>query len=174
MFILHLSWWCLVYISQWNVHSTSLHVMVILHLSMEGLFSSFPWNVHSPSLHGMFNLHLSIECSCYISPWNVSSPSLHAMFILHLSMECSFYISPWNIHSTSLHGIFSKVLVTVLDRNDNSPRFSAPVYDVTVPENSRDINLVTLVATDNDAGENGRVTFTLLNTSVGENKGDRI
>ena len=58
--------------------------------------------------------------------------------------------------------------MTVLDENDNSPRFSAPVYDVTVPENKRDIALVTLVATDNDAGDNGRVTYTLLNTTLGE------
>lgn len=68
-------------------------------------------------------------------------------------------------------GIFCKVLVTVLDENDNSPRFSAPVYDVTVPENHRDIALVTLVATDNDAGDNGRVTYTLLNTTLGETAG---
>ena len=67
-------------------------------------------------------------------------------------------------------GIFCKVLVTVLDENDNSPRFSASVYDVTVPENQRDIALVTLVATDNDAGDNGRVTYTLLNTTLGETR----
>ncbi|KAK7465106.1 hypothetical protein BaRGS_00037727, partial [Batillaria attramentaria] len=58
------------------------------------------------------------------------------------------------------------VLVTVVDENDNDPGFSLPAYEITVPENTDQRNILTLNASDKDLGENGRVTFTLLNTSL--------
>ncbi|XP_037403054.1 protocadherin beta-16-like isoform X26 [Pygocentrus nattereri] len=50
--------------------------------------------------------------------------------------------------------------VTVLDANDNAPVFSQPVYAVSMPEDSPVGTLVvTVIATDDDEGANGEVTY---------------
>ncbi|XP_076149198.1 protocadherin beta-16-like [Alosa pseudoharengus] len=52
------------------------------------------------------------------------------------------------------------IQVSVLDANDNSPVFSQGVYRVSVPENSPlDTLVVTLSASDEDEGLNGKVTY---------------
>ena len=61
-----------------------------------------------------------------------------------------------------------QVLVRVLDDNDETPVLSSQVYDVTVPENTAGVALTTIIATDRDTGDNGRVTFTLLNNTLGK------
>ncbi|XP_016305813.1 protocadherin beta-15-like [Sinocyclocheilus anshuiensis] len=53
--------------------------------------------------------------------------------------------------------------VTVLDANDNAPVFSQAVYKVSLPENSPlDTVVVTVSATDADEGQNGEVTYDLV------------
>ncbi|KAM4875299.1 protocadherin gamma-A5-like [Thomomys bottae] len=63
-----------------------------------------------------------------------------------------------------IHSSTSLIRVTVLDANDNAPRFSRSEYRVSVPENipvgSR---LLTLTATDADEGINGKVTYSFRN-----------
>ncbi|XP_068760232.1 protocadherin Fat 4-like [Montipora capricornis] len=55
------------------------------------------------------------------------------------------------------------VTVTVLDENDNAPRFSSPFYKASVLENTAIMtNVLHISATDPDAAENGRVTFSIL------------
>nr|XP_046262617.1 protocadherin beta-16-like [Scatophagus argus] len=50
--------------------------------------------------------------------------------------------------------------VTVLDANDNAPVFSQAVYKASLPENSPvDTVVVTVSATDADAGPNGDITY---------------
>uniref|UniRef100_A0A3Q3VJ70 Cadherin domain-containing protein n=1 Tax=Mola mola TaxID=94237 RepID=A0A3Q3VJ70_MOLML len=50
--------------------------------------------------------------------------------------------------------------VTVLDANDNAPVFSRAVYKANIPENSQlDTIVVTVSATDADAGPNGDITY---------------
>ncbi|XP_076595427.1 protocadherin gamma-A11-like isoform X17 [Chaetodon auriga] len=50
--------------------------------------------------------------------------------------------------------------VTVLDANDNAPVFSQAVYKASLPENSpSDTEVVTVSATDADAGPNGDITY---------------
>ncbi|XP_045887285.1 protocadherin beta-16-like [Micropterus dolomieu] len=50
--------------------------------------------------------------------------------------------------------------VTVLDANDNAPVFSQAVYKATLPENALlDTLVVTVRATDADAGPNGDITY---------------
>ncbi|KAM4554654.1 protocadherin gamma-A11-like isoform 17-T17 [Odontesthes bonariensis] len=50
--------------------------------------------------------------------------------------------------------------VTVLDANDNAPLFSQDVYKASLPENSPlDTVVVTVSATDADAGPNGDITY---------------
>ncbi|XP_038556097.1 protocadherin beta-16-like [Micropterus salmoides] len=50
--------------------------------------------------------------------------------------------------------------VTVLDANDNAPVFSQAVYKATLPENAPlDTLVVTVRATDADAGPNGDITY---------------
>ncbi|XP_036379479.1 protocadherin gamma-A2-like isoform X14 [Megalops cyprinoides] len=56
--------------------------------------------------------------------------------------------------------------VTVLDANDNIPVFSQDVYKVSVPENSPlGAVVVTVSATDADAGANGEVTYEISRMS---------
>uniref|UniRef100_A0A6P5J2Y0 Protocadherin-11 X-linked-like n=1 Tax=Phascolarctos cinereus TaxID=38626 RepID=A0A6P5J2Y0_PHACI len=58
------------------------------------------------------------------------------------------------------------VTVTVLDQNDNSPTFTHSEYNFYVPENLPKHGTVGLITvTDADAGENGMITLTILNTN---------
>ncbi|XP_059554644.1 protocadherin gamma-A8 isoform X2 [Myotis daubentonii] len=53
-----------------------------------------------------------------------------------------------------------RILVTVLDVNDNAPVFSQPIYQVTVPENvPPGTQLLTVRASDPDEGTNGEVAY---------------
>ncbi|XP_043837799.1 protocadherin gamma-A2 isoform X12 [Dromiciops gliroides] len=53
-----------------------------------------------------------------------------------------------------------RILVTVLDANDNAPVFTQPVYTVSVPENvSQGTVLLTVNATDADEGINSQVRY---------------
>ncbi|XP_033829793.1 protocadherin gamma-C5-like [Periophthalmus magnuspinnatus] len=53
-----------------------------------------------------------------------------------------------------------KIVITVLDNNDNIPVFKKPLYNITVPENSSPRSvLVTVAATDADEGVNGQVQY---------------
>lgn len=63
--------------------------------------------------------------------------------------------------SPSLTGT-ALVEVNVIDRNDNSPRFTPTSFEFTIPENQLpNVSVGKLVAHDNDAGDNGEVTFSL-------------
>ncbi|KAM9740560.1 protocadherin gamma-C5-like isoform 5-T5 [Menidia menidia] len=54
----------------------------------------------------------------------------------------------------------SKIIVTVLDNNDNVPTFKKALYKVTLPENSESGFLLTKVeATDPDEGVNGEIEY---------------
>ena len=53
--------------------------------------------------------------------------------------------------------------MTVTDINDHNPEFSATTVSVSIPENSPPGYLVTIVnATDEDDGDNGMITITIL------------
>ena len=58
------------------------------------------------------------------------------------------------------------VMITIEDFNDNPPTFSHSVYNATLPEN-RDpgSTIITLQAMDEDAGDNGNVTYKIDSTS---------
>lgn len=58
--------------------------------------------------------------------------------------------------------------VRILDENDNSPVFAQNVYHVYLPENSvSGMSLITVVATDADADENGKVRYSLQPSARG-------
>ncbi|XP_072483238.1 protocadherin-11 X-linked-like isoform X2 [Notamacropus eugenii] len=58
------------------------------------------------------------------------------------------------------------VIVTVLDQNDNSPTFTHSEYNFYVPENLPKHGTVGLITiTDADAGQNGVITLTILNSN---------
>lgn len=75
-----------------------------------------------------------------------------------------------------------EVDINVLDINDNAPRFSTQMYNVTVNEDVEvNSTIVTVFASDPDQDENGRVTYTLSPNqadkiptlfSIGETSGD--
>ncbi|XP_054024569.1 protocadherin alpha-8-like [Dryobates pubescens] len=57
-----------------------------------------------------------------------------------------------------------ELVITVLDANDNAPRFSQSVYKAQLLENATDGSLVVRVnATDPDLGSNSEVTYTATN-----------
>ncbi|XP_058263777.1 protocadherin gamma-A11-like isoform X10 [Hemibagrus wyckioides] len=59
-----------------------------------------------------------------------------------------------------------KIIVTVLDANDNSPVFSQPIYRVSLSENIPKGSLVvTVSATDKDKGSNGDITYSFSQNS---------
>ncbi|XP_058040716.1 protocadherin-16 isoform X4 [Ahaetulla prasina] len=53
------------------------------------------------------------------------------------------------------------VRVLVLDENDHAPVFQNDAYSLAVPENQSHQKLLTLRATDHDAGDNGRISYSL-------------
>ncbi|KAM9252754.1 protocadherin beta-18-like [Dugong dugon] len=56
--------------------------------------------------------------------------------------------------------------VVVVDVNDNAPQFEMPVYEVQVPENSPlDSLVITVTATDLDAGINGELSYSFSHAS---------
>ncbi|XP_058704860.1 protocadherin alpha-3-like [Poecile atricapillus] len=58
-----------------------------------------------------------------------------------------------------------ELVITVLDANDNAPRFNQSVYKMQLLENAAEGTLVARVnATDPDLGSNGEVTFSVSNT----------
>ncbi|KAK7476781.1 hypothetical protein BaRGS_00032008, partial [Batillaria attramentaria] len=62
--------------------------------------------------------------------------------------------------------------VTVLDINDNSPKFQFHPATVTVQENAPNgTNLMTLTATDLDEGDNGKVVYEVLTSSNASSEG---
>ncbi|XP_062852614.1 protocadherin gamma-A11-like [Trichomycterus rosablanca] len=53
-----------------------------------------------------------------------------------------------------------KVVVTVVDANDNAPLFSSPLYQVSLLENSpKGTHVTTVTASDKDKGANAKVTY---------------
>jgi len=81
-----------------------------------------------------------------------------------------------NFESTSLYNVVVRafdggepprssdlpVRISVIDMNDNKPRFNQSIYTVTIPENTAVGKSVFRVsATDRDSGENGRITYSL-------------
>uniref|UniRef100_A0A8C6VM71 FAT atypical cadherin 4 n=1 Tax=Naja naja TaxID=35670 RepID=A0A8C6VM71_NAJNA len=68
---------------------------------------------------------------------------------------------------------FAKLVVNILDVNDEKPQFSKPDgYHVSIAENtSPGTELLVLTAVDGDLGDNGTVTFILQESEIGGNSG---
>lgn len=58
----------------------------------------------------------------------------------------------------------AKVIIRVLDANDNAPQFNTPNTEVTLDENESVGSYVTrVIATDQDSGENGFISYSIAN-----------
>lgn len=58
----------------------------------------------------------------------------------------------------------AKVIIRVLDANDNAPQFNTPNTEVTLDENEPRGSYVTrVIATDQDSGENGFISYSIAN-----------
>lgn len=57
------------------------------------------------------------------------------------------------------------VIVTVVDVNDNTPRFDSPTYTANIPENARTSTIITFLARDEDSTSNGMITYQPSNLS---------
>ncbi|XP_010897511.2 protocadherin-23 [Esox lucius] len=69
--------------------------------------------------------------------------------------------------SDSLHVATADVVVQVLDVNDNAPVFSQDSYQVELPELSpANMLILTVSATDRDAGHNGKLSYRLLSSPL--------
>lgn len=71
-----------------------------------------------------------------------------------------------------------QLLVNVTDANDNAPVIDSMLYNATVPEDDYPPQFVTKIsAKDSDSGENGQITYHLVNDFDGafiidENSGE--
>ena len=73
----------------------------------------------------------------------------------------SLLIEAWDGGNPPLKGSMI-VNVTILDINDNHPTFIQSRYYATVPENATiGTSVLEVLATDTDAGENGRITYSI-------------
>ncbi len=76
--------------------------------------------------------------------------------------------------SATDQGILSRsadvtIEITVLDANDHQPRFDQHVYSASVDESAPpSTRVLQLTATDKDAGQNGRLTFSLKESADGK------
>ena len=60
-------------------------------------------------------------------------------------------------------------MVTVLDANDNSPKFQLQQYKMQILENSKiDTSIGSVVATDFDAGNNAVIQYKLTHADIGK------
>uniref|UniRef100_A0A4W4F290 Protocadherin-16 n=1 Tax=Electrophorus electricus TaxID=8005 RepID=A0A4W4F290_ELEEL len=67
--------------------------------------------------------------------------------------------------SDSVHQSEANLTVLVEDVNDNSPAFTRDLYQVTLAEHSpAGSSVITVTATDQDSGENGKVTYRVVST----------
>lgn len=66
------------------------------------------------------------------------------------------------------------VRVQVTDDNDHRPTFQSAVCSLEVPENQRGVELITLCATDPDAGENGRLSYQLTGDYFSRGEGGTL
>ncbi|XP_062856682.1 protocadherin Fat 2 [Trichomycterus rosablanca] len=58
------------------------------------------------------------------------------------------------------------LIVTIIDENDNAPRFTSPSYQTVVPENAPiGTSILSISAVDPDKDNNGFVTYALANTA---------
>ncbi|XP_026136921.1 protocadherin Fat 2-like [Carassius auratus] len=61
---------------------------------------------------------------------------------------------------------FTRVVVDIIDENDNAPRFTLPSYQASLPENIPiGTSILTVSAIDVDKDNNGFVTYSIANTS---------
>ncbi|KAJ8298120.1 hypothetical protein KUTeg_024651 [Tegillarca granosa] len=61
---------------------------------------------------------------------------------------------------------FAKVVISVVDQNDNTPRFSQPIYKESIQEEVIGATLVQVQATDPDGGQNGNIIYKLVSGNV--------
>uniref|UniRef100_W5MZS7 Cadherin domain-containing protein n=1 Tax=Lepisosteus oculatus TaxID=7918 RepID=W5MZS7_LEPOC len=81
-------------------------------------------------------------------------------FILFLCLRC-FFLTAIDGGDPQMSGTV-KIIITVLDANDNAPVFSQSVYKATVVENAPQNTLITTVsASDIDKGANGHVSYSI-------------
>uniref|UniRef100_A0A8C9VBP1 Protocadherin-16 n=1 Tax=Scleropages formosus TaxID=113540 RepID=A0A8C9VBP1_SCLFO len=69
--------------------------------------------------------------------------------------------------SDSRHQSEANLTVLVEDVNDNAPVFTQDLYQVTLPEHSPPgTPVITVTATDRDAGKNGKVTYRVMSSTL--------
>ncbi|KAF7244105.1 Protocadherin-23, partial [Varanus komodoensis] len=68
--------------------------------------------------------------------------------------------------SDSVYQTTEKLLILILDVNDNPPLFAQDAYQVMIPElRSIDTSLLTMYATDRDSECNGKITYKIISSS---------
>ncbi|XP_038556112.1 protocadherin alpha-9-like [Micropterus salmoides] len=61
------------------------------------------------------------------------------------------------------------IIINVLDINDNPPVFSQTLYKASVHENVKiDTSIITINATDSDAGQNGQISYSFIDIDQGK------
>ena len=72
-----------------------------------------------------------------------------------------------NIEYTDAKSATTTIHVKILDANDNLPVFEKEIYKVNVSKTLQPgVDIIQVRATDDDAGENGKITYSLVKTRV--------
>ncbi|KAF0297481.1 Protocadherin Fat 3 [Amphibalanus amphitrite] len=70
---------------------------------------------------------------------------------------------------------YARLVIHVTDENDHGPTFLSDLVVGQVPETAAEgTQVVTVLATDRDHGENARVTYSIQSGKKGEGKGERV
>ncbi len=110
-----------------------------------------------PSITPVENLPFDIDTA-------TGNISLMSILDAELTTLYSFEVIAIDSGTPALTGTAS-VVINVENRNDNSPQFSAPEYNVSIPEDTATFTMILIVsATDSDIGSSGLV-YSLLNNT---------
>uniref|UniRef100_A0AAQ4QCD7 Cadherin-23 n=1 Tax=Gasterosteus aculeatus aculeatus TaxID=481459 RepID=A0AAQ4QCD7_GASAC len=116
-------------------------------------------------VNSMFQVFLRGNNSDYftISPTAVQGRAdIRVRVALPLDFENirSYSFSLYANESMSDHVGFARVFIDLINENDNRPIFSTPLYNISLPENTRPgTSLLRILATDRDAGIFGIVRY---------------
>nr|XP_020454554.1 cadherin-23 isoform X2 [Monopterus albus] len=116
-------------------------------------------------VNSMFQVFLTGNSSEYftISPTAVQGRAdIRIRVAMPLDYEeiRSFSFSLYANESMSDHVGFARVIIELINENDNRPIFSTPLYNISIPENTAPgTSLLQILATDKDAGTFGIVQY---------------
>ena len=130
-------------------------------------------NLIASDLDSPLNFDLKIDSSEHV-PFTIDGPYGDLTYVLLTNdkldrEEQNKYILNLiiNDHGKPILTSYYKLIIHLLDNNDNPPKFDRDIYYVDIQENNfLNTTLLQIFANDSDIGDNGRVTYELNNEKM--------